>query len=83
MAQAEVRVLKSKCEEQRQQMHALFTQQLPAAHAATERAEKELAAERARGAAAAEAAAAAVALEQGRLKQVCLNKVASHTAVDL
>lgn len=69
--QAEVTTLKSKCEEQRQQMHVLLTQQLPAAHAAKERAEAELVAERTRSAAAVEAATAAVQEEQTRLKRVC------------
>lgn len=62
----------SKCQEQSHKMHVLLTQQLPAAHAAAERAEHELAVERARSAAAADAATAAIAQEKARAKQVRL-----------
>eukprot|EP00892_Ulva_mutabilis_P001355 jgi/Ulvmu1/1121/UM106_0038.1 len=67
--QDELAAAERKCQEQSQQMHALLTKQLPAAHAAADRAERELAAERARSAAAAEAAAATIAQEKARMKQ--------------
>lgn len=74
--------MKVKFEEQSQQMHVLMTKQLPAAHAAVERAEQELAAERARSAMAAEASTAVLAQEKHRVKQVwSVQRSCLHVAV--